>query len=355
MPTLETAIRLIVIGQQLLIAAVFLVGIGSRAPRISGVLLMLGFVGYVYTSDEALVNAVPMLVPVVALFASFASYFLWLFARAVFEATWPRPALVLLVALVPVAAWCVFLAGDSVPDVVRNAIGTITRVVSLLVVAHAAWLALRGRPDDLIENRRVFRLIFVVVIAIQVTAVLIAELVLGDNEAPGWLDMTNVVVIELLTLGLAIPMLRLNSEFFESEEDGDIERMEREASALGATERVYRQKLLDLMDDGYFREIGLTIRTLAGKLDYPEHQLRRLINGHLGFRNFPAFLNSYRIAEAKIHLADPEKARIPVLTIALDLGYASVGPFNRAFKTSTGMTPTDFRRQKPGGTSADSE
>jgi AraC-like DNA-binding protein len=34
------------------------------------------------------------------------------------------------------------------------------------------------------------------------------------------------------------------------------------------------------------------------------------------------------------------------LTIALDAGFQSLGPFNRAFKAHTGMTPTDFRRDR---------
>ena len=101
---------------------------------------------------------------------------------------------------------------------------------------------------------------------------------------------------------------------------------------------------LAAMDDGAYRETGLTISLLASSLDYPEHHLRRLINGHLGFRNFSEFLNSYRITEARDRLSDPDRVRVPVLTTALDLGYGSLGPFNRAFKESAGMTPTEFRQ-----------
>jgi AraC-like DNA-binding protein len=36
---------------------------------------------------------------------------------------------------------------------------------------------------------------------------------------------------------------------------------------------------------------------------------------------------------------------VPVLTIAMDAGFPSIGPFNRAFKTDTGMTPSEFRRE----------
>ena len=59
---------------------------------------------------------------------------------------------------------------------------------------------------------------------------------------------------------------------------------------------------------------------------------------------FNAFLNRYRIDEAKAALSDPSQRDVPVLTIAMDAGFQSIGPFNRAFKADTGMTPTEFRR-----------
>jgi AraC-like DNA-binding protein len=36
---------------------------------------------------------------------------------------------------------------------------------------------------------------------------------------------------------------------------------------------------------------------------------------------------------------------VPVLTIAMDAGFQSIGPFNRAFKAATDLTPTEFRRR----------
>jgi len=74
--------------------------------------------------------------------------------------------------------------------------------------------------------------------------------------------------------------------------------------------------------------------------------LRRLINQRLGHRNFNAFVNGFRLAEALAALADPGRRDLPVLTIALTAGFQSIGPFNRAFKMATGLTPTEFRRQK---------
>jgi AraC-like DNA-binding protein len=93
-----------------------------------------------------------------------------------------------------------------------------------------------------------------------------------------------------------------------------------------------------------YRQEGLTIAALAGKLELPEYRLRQLINEGLGYRNFNAFLNHYRLEDAKAALADPSQREVPILTIAMDAGFQSIGPFNRAFKADTGATPTEFRR-----------
>jgi AraC-like DNA-binding protein len=93
-----------------------------------------------------------------------------------------------------------------------------------------------------------------------------------------------------------------------------------------------------------YRQEGLTIGTLAARLELPEYRLRQVINEGLGFRNFNAFLHRYRIEEAKAALSDASQTEVPVLTIAMDAGFQSIGPFNRAFKADTGLTPTEFRR-----------
>jgi AraC-like DNA-binding protein len=114
---------------------------------------------------------------------------------------------------------------------------------------------------------------------------------------------------------------------------------------------VVDQKLVDALmrlmaDERIYRHDNITIGTLATKLAIPEYRLRRLINQRLGYRNFNVFLNNHRIEEAKAALADPTQAEVPVITIAMDAGFQSLGPFNRAFKAITGVTPTEYRRLK---------
>lgn len=94
-----------------------------------------------------------------------------------------------------------------------------------------------------------------------------------------------------------------------------------------------------------YRTEDLTVAALAARLAVPEYRLRRHINQRLGHRNFNAYVNAFRLADARAALADASKRNLPILTIALDAGFQSIGPFNRAFKAATGLTPGDFRRE----------
>ena len=110
------------------------------------------------------------------------------------------------------------------------------------------------------------------------------------------------------------------------------------------------ETLRKLMENGKaYRDDGLSITSLSQTLNVQEYRLRHLINRQLGHRNFSAFVNGYRLTEAAAALADPGQAEVPILTIALDAGFGSIGPFNRAFKTYAGLTPTEYRRAHLGG------
>lgn len=102
------------------------------------------------------------------------------------------------------------------------------------------------------------------------------------------------------------------------------------------------------MADGIWQVEGLTVSALAQKVDAPEHQVRRAINQVLGHRNFASFINRARIDAAKAQLRDSQGASKTVLEIAYDVGFSSLGPFNRAFRDVTGQSPTDFRKQSLG-------
>lgn len=98
------------------------------------------------------------------------------------------------------------------------------------------------------------------------------------------------------------------------------------------------------MAKGIWQREGLTVADLALEVKAPEHRVRKAINQTLGHRNFASLINSARIEEAKRRLGDPEEIDTAVLSIAYDVGFASLGPFNRAFRAQVGCTPTEYRR-----------
>ena len=101
--------------------------------------------------------------------------------------------------------------------------------------------------------------------------------------------------------------------------------------------------LTEKMQGGLYKEPALSVARIAEEIRVPEHRLRALINTYLGYRNISQFLNEYRIAEAKSRLSDVSQRHVPILTIAMEAGYVSLRPFNRAFKEQTAQTPSEFR------------
>jgi AraC-like DNA-binding protein len=87
----------------------------------------------------------------------------------------------------------------------------------------------------------------------------------------------------------------------------------------------------------------LKVADLAKALGVPDYKISRAITGALQRSNFNQLINEFRIAHAQCLLADQSKAHWPVLVVGIESGFASVGPFNRAFKQMVGMTPSAFR------------
>ena len=127
--------------------------------------------------------------------------------------------------------------------------------------------------------------------------------------------------------------------------------VKREDVAVSPEKEALDRLMAEVDQRQIWREEGLTIGALATRLAIPEYQLRRLINEGLGYRNFTAFINERRIAAAKQMLSDPAARRSTVATIAFEVGFASLGPFNRAFRDATGHTPTEWRKAEEAGRS----
>ena len=102
------------------------------------------------------------------------------------------------------------------------------------------------------------------------------------------------------------------------------------------------KKIMDV--ERIYLEQNLNIEQFSARLGMPVKEVSAVINKHFG-TNFFEYINSYRVNEAKILLADKSMEHKTVLDILLESGFNSKSAFHRFFKRLVGMSPTEYRRQ----------
>ncbi|MEP6836796.1 MAG: AraC family transcriptional regulator [Bradyrhizobium sp.] len=239
------------------------------------------------------------------------------------------------------------------------AVVAVQEVSSLLLVSFGVWHALAGRAGDLVEWRRQLRVEFSVITALYIVILIVSQRIWPGSLGKAPFSLINAV--GLLAFVFPYAWFRLSFRIKEGlaltaspgSSAPPVEAEPRQPPPATGQEAVLLEALRKLMVEGkVYREEGLSIASLSQSLGVQEYRLRRLINGQLGHRNFSAFVNGYRLAEVEAALADPGQAEVPILTIALDAGFGSIGPFNRAFKAHAGLTPTEYRRARLGNDGA---
>ncbi len=338
-------IRVLAIGQVLLLALVIGRGTAPRALRISATLLLMSTCAYLTLQTPLFHLLRPSIGVVITLGAQMVPLMLWLFAHRLFERRidWRCGAGAAAVILICWAVTNIGYAQTALPlSGPLFCVILIERAVHLILLAHTMQIALAERGDDLIEKRRRLRVGFVIVIACLAVMVILFELVFGFDNMPQPAVLVQAIAILASTMALGAALLQSDTDLL-FDPAAPPPRPEHD---LSPSEHVLKQKLDAAMAGGVYRESGMTIGVLAERLGTPEHRLRALINQRLGYRNFSAFLNHHRIAEAKLMLADPAHVDLPILTMAMDLGYGSLAPFNRAFREEAGQAPSDYRRAR---------
>jgi AraC-like DNA-binding protein len=214
--------------------------------------------------------------------------------------------------------------------------------LQLLFVGFGLYWTLSGWRVDLVEDRRRLRKIFIAIVGTFVFAMILGERLLIPWQSAALFDMhiTLSVIGALLSTVMLWIMFRPNAAAYLDPLRSETVRVALEPppddSDLEALRRV-----LDV--ERVYHDSELTVASLAARVAIPEYRLRRVIHERLQYRNFNALLHRYRIDEACALLADPERRHLPILTIALSVGYNSTNPFNRAFRELKGMTPSEFR------------
>jgi AraC-like DNA-binding protein len=209
------------------------------------------------------------------------------------------------------------------------------RLLALAVVLHALLRVYVGAGTDLVLPRLRARFLLLAVSGTYILLELLGEILFTGSPAEALAEGVHSLAVLALVLGVAFFSFRIAPEVLRAAPTA------LDAPALDPALAERLRRLVEV--DEVFRQEGLTIGDLAKRLGAQEYKVRQLINAQLGFKNFNAFLNRYRIEAAERVLADPGSAHLGVAEIAYQVGYRSLGTFNRAFKDATGRTPSERR------------
>jgi AraC-like DNA-binding protein len=341
--TIDLALRGASAGSSLILAAALApLALKSTSARF-GALFALSAAAYAIASAQAVITTLPGLALVLKVPAMAAGVFFWWFTLSLFcdQNRWHWSRLIPLVLVVGASA----LIPLGAPQVILTGSYWGTELINAALMLHVMWIIFNGANDDLVEHRRKFRAVWVGAVALVITAITVMHTLQIMTVLPQSVHVAQAALVMLVSCCVTAYCLAAQGEFFPEDRDIAKVRDPQVEPGIAAADRHLAVELRTLMANGAYTEPGLTVGGLAEQLTVPEHRLRQVINQQLGYRNFAAFLNEYRVGAAKIALSDPAQARRQILQIALDLGYGSIAPFNRAFRATTGVTPTAFRRQ----------
>ena len=208
------------------------------------------------------------------------------------------------------------------------------QVSKVLISMFAAYLVWAGRDNDLVEARFKVRNIMVLSFCLMVAMIFVVNIFALFNNV-FMHDFIELLIIFGFSVLCNYYCIKVNPQFQLIVEEKIIEKESDDKTIIELLERMCSERLYTNHD--------LRVGSLAAMLSVPEYKLRKKINQQLGYRNFNHFVNHYRINEASERLlADP---RMPVLSIALDVGFRSISSFNTAFQTQFGVSPTQYRSQ----------
>lgn len=284
------------------------------------------------------------------LLAVLAPALLWIIARLLFVDQRAVPfgmALLVVAYIVLRAVGMVFYDGSQGRDSwFFRIFYDVPQLVMLILAGHVVLMACRDRAGDLIESRRRLRVPFALGMGSIVGLIVASGFFLSSSTV---LDILYFSTIFVLILFLNLATFRLHRDspqlLLTAAEQPRMSPAEKTPALVDNDGPMIRRINEAMEQQRLYTEPGLTIGDLAARLSLQEYRLRRLINQRLHYRNFNQYLNHYRIRDAAERLQDPEQDQVSISTIALEVGYASLSSFNKAFKDAYGVTPSGWRAQ----------
>lgn len=214
--------------------------------------------------------------------------------------------------------------------------------LSTLLLIMASYEALSNFRSDLINARRIKRVIAIVAITIFGMITLFSFYAYEPLSLPPILIIV-AALIHLLSLRIFFP-IAISYTGVLSDVGAGPDPANARAFLIDETEN---DPILKKINTAFiltkkYRIEGMTITKLSHLIHEKEYLVRKAINIKLGFSNFNQFLNHHRIEAAKQMLQENDD--VTMQEIAYELGYSSPSAFNRAFKSLAGSTPSFYKQ-----------
>ena len=235
------------------------------------------------------------------------------------------------------SAELITVASDSVA---RQILTELTILLSSCTLVLSFWEGCRGfkKANNTEQQQRV---LFLATFGIAVLLSKLPQEVFGtDPLAREWLISSIILVVLINTQTL---MFWRYKNVKAKDSIAKLDATLADSSLIEEQQLAAKVKSL-LVEQQLFLQPNLKVGDIAKTLDLPEYRISKALKNHLNAKNFNQYINELRIDYAQQILKEPGKQQWSVLVVGLESGFASVGPFTRAFKAQTGFTPNQFRQ-----------
>ena len=290
----------------------------------------------------------------------------WLFSRTLFRRrnAIELPHVIVAVAislLIVLNQLFMFLEGMNIITLGSDAFGRFLLLefavlLSSFILVLTFWEGCRGYNKENSEGKRQ-RIFFLFIFVCALVGSRIAKGLLGDN--PQALEYMISIIILFVIISTQILLVWKYSHYLSFLSGGSRGHDFTKSVAFDLAQDVVEneaslhstlaQQVKDLIiGKSLFLQESLKICDIAYELGVSEYLVSKAIRNDLGAGNFNQYVNALRIEHARKLLMDPLNRKKSILVISFDSGFSSIGPFIRAFKKITGLTPSEYRQVQLG-------
>lgn len=170
-------------------------------------------------------------------------------------------------------------------------------------------------------------------------------LINSDEKEVTLLTNQNQITVELdISVNHEIPEGEQNSDMIIENAQVIIETKKKyQKSGLSDLDAlIIHKRLTDIISsEKIFKNPELTLVELAQLLNIHPNILSQVINS-IENKNFYDYINDKRVEEFKTIVVLPKNQKYTLLSLALECGFNSKTTFNRNFKKSTGLSPSEY-------------